>query len=82
MGEHRSHVGGSPMAGGLGAWVGSALVVGTGTHQAFTRGVPLGLLVGASLLISTILLHGPAQCEPLDHAKYTNFRTDPRGPSV
>jgi hypothetical protein len=31
-----------------------------------------------SLLIGTILLHEPAECEPLDHAKYTNFRTDPR----
>jgi hypothetical protein len=30
-----------------------------------------------SLLISTIVLHGLAQREPSDHAKHTNFRTDP-----
>jgi|GEM_PF-3116424 hypothetical protein len=51
MGEHRGHVGGSLMAGGLGAWVGSALIVGTGSHQAFTRGVPLGLLVGGAICL-------------------------------
>jgi len=39
------------MAGGLGAWVGSAVIVGSSTHQSFLRGVPLGLLVGGAICV-------------------------------
>jgi len=39
------------MAGALGAWVGSAVVVGTGKDQSFLRGVPLGLLVGGAIAL-------------------------------